>query len=102
MKSVGLRRQASTFDPCLFFVFLDGGQAVGAFAAHIGDILGCGEPDVLIRLRNCSEQRSGELKLQEESSARVHMECVHDSAFSATLTEEFTTAGHIAAIMGCA
>ena len=47
MKNVGLRCQASTFGPSLFFVFRDQGQAVGVFTTHIDDILGCGEPDVL-------------------------------------------------------
>ena len=39
MKSLGLRCQTSTLDPCLFFVFRKGGRAVGVFTAHIGDNL---------------------------------------------------------------
>ena len=61
MKFVGLRRQASTSNPCLFFIFRNEGQAEGAFATHIDDILGCGEPDVLPKMRNFSVRRFGEL-----------------------------------------
>ena len=61
-----LRCQASTFDPCLFFVFRDHGQAVGVFAIHIDDILRCGEPDVLLKIRAFSEQRFGTMKLHGE------------------------------------
>ena len=50
-KCIALRCQASTFDPCLLLVFRDHGQAVGAFTAHIDDILRCGEPDVPIEPR---------------------------------------------------
>ena len=67
LRRVGLRRQASTFDPCLFFVLRDDGQAVGALTTHIDDILGCGEPDVLAKIRNFPGARFGELTLQEES-----------------------------------
>ena len=86
MKCVGLRHQAPTFDPCLFFVFRGKGQAVGAFAAHIDDILRRGEPDVLTKMRNFPEQRKGELQLQGESFVHVGVELVKDSAFSVTLT----------------
>ena len=51
VKNVGLRRKASAFDPCLFFVFRDQGQAVGVFTTHIDDFSGCGEPDVLPKIR---------------------------------------------------
>ena len=80
MKCVGLGCQAPTFDPCLFFAFRAEGQAVGAFATHIDDILGCGKPDIL----TCFffGQRFGELKLREELFVHVGMEL----AFSATLT----------------
>ena len=56
---VGLRRQASTFDPCLFFVLRNEGQAAGAFTTHIDVISGCGEPEVLAKMRNFSERRFG-------------------------------------------
>ena len=91
MKCVGLRRQASTFDPCLLFVFRNGGQAVGALAAHIDDISGRGEPDVLPKMRNFSGRRFRELKLQVEPSVHVGVELVQDSTFPVTLTQgDFT------------
>ena len=74
VKNVRLRCQASTFGPCLFFVFRDPGQAVGVFTKHIDDILGCGEPDALPRIRDFSEQHSGTMKLQENSFAHVGVE----------------------------
>ena len=76
MKSVGLRRQASTFDPCVFFVFRDQWQAVGALATHIDDISGRGEPDVLTKIRHFLEKRFGTMKLQEDSFVRVGIELV--------------------------
>ena len=86
-KREGLRRQASAFDPCLFFVFRGHGQAVGAFATHIDDILGFGEPDILDKLRHFSGKRIGALKLQEGKFAHVGMELVQDSTFSVALTQ---------------
>ena len=91
MKCVALRCQAPTFDPCLSFVFRNERQAVGASATHIDDILGCGEPDVLTKMRNFSGQRFGKLGLQEESFAHVGMELVWDSTFSAALTQGDST-----------
>ena len=91
MKCVGLRRQASAFVPCSLFVFRRGGQAVGAFTAHIDDISGCGEPDVLTKARNFPEQRFGELHLQGQSFVYVGMGLAQDGAFSVTLTQgDFT------------
>ena len=87
MKCVGRRCQATTFDSCLFFVFRGEGHAVGAFAAHIDDILGRGEPGVLAKIRNFSERRFGGLKLQESSFVHVGVELVLDSTFSATLIQ---------------
>ena len=86
MKSEGLRCQAPTYDPRLFFVFRDQGQAVVAFATHIDDISGCGEPDVLTKDRYFSEQRSRTMKLQEDSFVHAGMEFAQDSTFSVTLT----------------
>ena len=57
MRCVSPRRQASAFDPSLFFVFRNEGQAVGAFTTHVDDIPGCGEPDVLAKIRNFQKQR---------------------------------------------
>ena len=82
MKCVGQRCQASTFGPCLFFVCRYQGQAV------IDDISGCGGPDVLLKIRGFSEQRSGTTKLQETSFAHVGMEMKQGASFSATLAQE--------------
>ena len=86
-KHVGLRRQASTFDPCLLFVFRDQGQAAGVFTTHIDDILGCGEPDVLPKIRGFSGQRRGAMKLQENSFVHVGVGLRRDADFSATLAQ---------------
>ena len=42
MKRVGMRYQASSLDPCRFFIFHETGKAVGAFTDYIDEILGCG------------------------------------------------------------
>ena len=55
LKNAGLRCQAATFGPGLFSVFRDQGQVVSAFTRHIDDISGCGEPDVLPKIRGFSE-----------------------------------------------
>ena len=88
VKHVGLRCQAPTFDPCLFCVFRDQGQAVGAFTTHIDDVLGCGEPDVLPKLCQFSEQRIGDMELQENSSVHAGMELAQEASSSVTLTQE--------------
>ena len=97
MKTADLRCQASAFDPCLFVVFRSQGQAVGVFTAHIDDILGCGEPDVLPKIRGFPEQRFGTMKLQRNSFARVGTELKQGANFSVTLTP---ASGYFAAIMG--
>ena len=61
---------------------------MGAFATHIDDILGCGEPDVLPKIRGFSEQRFGAMKLQENSFVRVGVELNQEANFSVTLTQE--------------
>ena len=86
-QGVGLRCQASAFDPCLFLVFRDQGQAVGAFTTHIDDVLGCGETDVLTKIRHFRETRFGTTKLQEDSFVHNGMELARDRNFSATLTK---------------
>ena len=88
MRRVGLRRQASTPDPCLFFIIRCTGSAAGAFITHIDDILGCGEPDVLPKIRGSSGQRFGELKLRESPFANVGMELAQESDHSAALTQD--------------
>ena len=91
MKNVGLRCQASTFDPCLFFVFRDQGLAVDVFTTDIGDILRCGAPDALPKIREFPEQRFGTIKLLENSFVHVGMELEQADNFSVTLTHaDFT------------
>ena len=69
----------------LYFLYLrKTGSAGGAFAAYTDDILAYGEPDALPKIRDFSEQRSGELKLLEPSRVHVGMEVVQASGFSVT------------------
>ena len=60
---------------------------MGVFTTNIDDILGCGEPDVLPKIRGFSEQRYGAMKLQENSFVHVGVELKQDTNFSATLTQ---------------
>ena len=85
---VGLRRQALSFGPSLFFIFRKKGSAAAVFTTHVLDILGRGEPDVPRKIRHLSEQRFGGLKLQESPVMHVGMELVRGSDFSATLTQD--------------
>ena len=43
---VGLRFEVPSFGPCLYFVSGEAGGAVGAVAAHMSSILGCGGTDI--------------------------------------------------------
>ena len=87
LKRAGPRRQLSTVGPCLFFIFRNTGSAACAFTTRIDDILGCGEPDVLPKIRDFPERRFGGLKLQESSFAHVSMELVQAADFPVTLTQ---------------
>ena len=92
LKQVGLRCRILTLGPCLFFIFRTTGSAVGVFATRTHDVLGGGEPDVLIRIRKFPGRRLGELKLQESSFLHVGMELAQESEFPAALTQdEFAT-----------
>ena len=44
----GLRSEVPSFGPCLYYIFRESGGAAGAIAAHISDVLGCGEPDLSV------------------------------------------------------
>ena len=88
MKKVGLFCVSSTFDPCLFYIFNGKGPAVGVFATHIDDILGCGEPGVMDKLRQFSELRFGKLKVQEKQSVHVGLELAQDSSYASAHGEE--------------
>ena len=61
---------------------------MGTFAAHIDDIPGCGEPDVLREIRDYLEQHFGELKMRGASIAHVGMELKQEADFSANLTQD--------------
>ena len=60
------------------------GGGVGAFATHIDDILGCGEPDVSPKIRGFPGQRYGATKFQEDSFVDVGMELEQEANFSVT------------------
>ena len=50
------------------------------------DILGCGARGVRAKIRQFSEQRYGELKLQEPASVNVGTELARGTDFRVTLT----------------
>ena len=81
MKRVGLRRQTSTFDPCLSFIFRETGSAAGAFTINIDGTLGCGEPDVRPKIRDFVDQRVGEVDLRGSSFVHVGMELARRGDF---------------------
>ena len=64
LSCVGLRLEVSSFDPCLFFVYMDSGPAIGALTTHIRDNSGCGEANVLSKARILMEKRFGNLDVQ--------------------------------------
>ena len=64
---------------------------MGVFATHVYDMLGCGQPDVLLKIRGFSEQRFGAMKLQENSFVHVGVELNQEANFSATLTQADVT-----------
>ena len=91
LSSVGLRRDVSPFDPFMYFVYRKSGSAVGALATHIDDILGCGVPDLLVKVRGFSDKRCGEMEAQEESPVPAGMELGQEKDFSVTSTHaDFT------------
>ena len=88
LSSAGLRFAVSSLGPRMYFIFRKSGKAVGVITTHIDDISGCGEHDLLLRAWKFPEKRSGELKVQEGSFARVGAELAQVKDFSATLTQE--------------
>ena len=86
--SVGLRFDVSSFGPRVFFIFRKSGKAVGEIATHIADMLGRGEPGLLLKARDFSGKCPGELEAQEGSSVHVGMELAQEKDFSAKLTQE--------------
>ena len=55
----------------MFFVFRKVGRSAGAFATHIVDIPGCGEPGILAKSRALLGRRFGAVKVKESPSALV-------------------------------
>ena len=47
----GLKFEAPRFDPRRYFIFRISGRAVGAITTHNDDSLGCGETDLLLKVR---------------------------------------------------
>ena len=86
--AVGLRFEASSSDPCQYFVRRSSGGAVGAITTHIDDILGCSGPELFLKAGRYPEKRCGELKIQEKSSARVCLGLAQENDVRVTLTQE--------------
>lgn len=63
---MGIRFQVSSAGPRLNFVFRNGAGAVRAVSTHVDDSLGCGEPDVLSKVRIFLGHRLGAMKVQEK------------------------------------
>ena len=82
----GLKFKVSSFGPSLYFVFRDSKSTVGDITTRIDDILGCGESDTLLRVRNYLERRFGELAAQEKSFAHVGMGLSRANDFSVLST----------------
>ena len=55
---------------------------MGALATHVGDVLGRGEPDVLLQVRDYLGRRSGALQVQGQSPRRVGTEVPKGNDFS--------------------
>lgn len=88
LATVGLRLQASTSDPRVFFVFREHGRSVGVLTILIDDISGCWKKDVMVWARRCLERRLGALGTQAENFARVDTELVPGEDFSGTATQQ--------------
>ena len=85
---VGFRFRVSSSHPRLFLLFRRDGGAVGAFATHMEDVLGCGEQDVLTKIRVFPENHFGTLKVRESPFVRVGVELSHEGNSLAKLTED--------------
>ena len=86
--SVDLRFEVSSFGPRLFGIFRKSGGSGGAITAHIADILGCGEPDLLLGARGFLQRGLGQLEANEKIFARVGADLPRETNFSATSTQE--------------
>ena len=88
---MGPRSEASSFDPCLHFVYRKSGPAIGAPTTYIDGILGRGEADVSSKSRIFLEKSFGKLEVQEGSFVHVGMELAQEKDPSATSTRaDFT------------
>ena len=91
LAKVGLRPQFSPPNPCLFFAFRKVGGSAGAFAAHIGEILGRAENDVPAEIRAFLEYRFGAREMKGSSFAHDGMKLSRGSDYPGKLTQdEFT------------
>ena len=86
LASVGLRFEVSSFGPRMFPIHRKPGKAVRAIATHIGDIFGCGEPELVLVAPGFSGKRFGELEGQEGPFVHVGVEWAQRMDFSGTLT----------------
>ena len=77
LPSAGLRFEASSFDPRLFYVFRKSGEAIGAIATRIDGILGRGVPDLFLKARRLPENESGNWG-SGESPVHVDMELAQE------------------------
>ena len=85
---MGLKFQASLSGPWVHPISSEGGRAVGAITAHIGDTIGCGEPDIPSRVRGPSVHRFQDSKGQGKPSAHVVVELSQANDFLAQLTQD--------------
>ena len=88
MKAVDLRLEASKFDPCLFFIFRETGPAVGVMTTHIDDLLGCGEQDILDKMRKLLSIRFGPVEIQQDTFTHIGMDIIQKSDGSVEVTQK--------------
>ena len=58
-----------------FFVFRGGGAAAGAPSARIYDVLGCGGPDILLRVRQWVVRRLGGWRPKDSPACTLEWKC---------------------------
>ena len=80
--------QASTFDARMYFVFRARGSAVGVLSAHIDDVSGCREKDVLVSTRLFLERRFGPSGTEEKNFAQVGIVLAQGKDFPVRKTQQ--------------
>ena len=70
------------------FVFLEDGGAVGPYANHIGDIVGCGESEVIAKIRVFSDYRFESRGCTRSPPPHVGMVLPRGDDFSVQTTQE--------------